>query len=68
MIFARKTPEFYMKLPEIFPPKFFFWGGGARAPLPPVSYAYAVCCCTSVIDNEYVVGVWTRWVLTHQSR
>jgi len=40
-IYARKMPEFYIKLPEkiFFPIFIFFFGGGARAPPAPVSYA-----------------------------
>ena len=38
MIFAWKTPEFYIIIAR----KYFFSNfRGARAPLPPVSYAYA---------------------------
>ena len=39
MIFARKMPEFYMTIAR----KIFFPNiRGVRAPLPPVSYAYAI--------------------------
>ena len=40
--FARKMPEFYIIIAQkIFLPEFFFGGGGERALLAPVSYAYA---------------------------
>ena len=41
MIFARKKPEFYIKIArKLFSGIFFFGGGGTCHPLPPVSYAY----------------------------
>jgi len=39
VIFARKMPEFYIKIARIFFPNL---GEGARAPSAPVSYAYAL--------------------------
>jgi len=58
MIYARKNnkmPEFYIIFDrKIFFPNFFFLGGGgASAPLPPVSYAYDACNTKAMFtENE----------------
>jgi len=45
IVYARKNKQNAQTLHDFWPknifPDFFFLGGGATAPLPPVSYAYA---------------------------
>jgi len=57
MIFARKVPEFYIIIAlEIFFP--IFWG--ARAPLPPVPYAYMFLRRWTVVHRCCMLNLLSR--------